>query len=303
MTSLTWGTRRPRSTRTRRSRYPAKTTTKWGSKKYRKPRTRPSRFLNPSTYRKTRALTNQLRNISETHLIPLTQFDQSPPYACTGNNYCFFKGFCTGTGLVPAQLTNFESLGGFAYPADVRGNHIFHRKLSVMFQVDMSASQATTSITEFRVIQFRQKRTASVGLMDPEEQLFLETDGSYMGWNTAPPVPPTVGGATGPKLMVAKTNKQKFVILKDFKFTLTSPQILGTGAQTAQSFNSRYPSMKRFSMNVPVFDKFTLDTNNHPADYDFTTCCVILARPLANTNLANDFTVSTMNGVSTFTDF
>lgn len=272
------------------------TTTK---KTYTKKSVRPRRY----TYKKTRAISNLLRNISETHLIPLKQYNGENPVACAGNNICYFKGFCTGIGVVPLQLTHFHSLDGFNYPTDIRGNHVFHRKMSLMFQVDMSPAQATTSITEFRVIMFKQRRTASVSLMDPENELFLETDGSYMGWSTAQPTPPEVGGPTGPKLMVAKTNKQKYIIYKDFRFTLTSPQVLGTGTQTSQSFNSKYPSMKRFSMNIPVYKKMTLDVNNHPADYDFTTCCVILARPLANTNLANDWSVSTMNGVSTFTDF
>lgn len=266
----------------------------------------PPRFLPKTQYKNSRALTNSLRNISETQIIPLEQFNQSAPHAITGNSYCYMKGFCTGIGTVPSQLTNFESLGGFNYPTTgqsaIRGNSVYHRKLSTLFQVDMSPAQSTTSITEFRVIQFVQKRQASINLMDPEVDLFLETDGSYMGWNTPQPTPPLVGGPTGPKLMVAKTNKQKYIILKDFKFTLTSPMIQG-GTQTSQSYNGRYPSMKRFALNLPVYKKMTLDVNNHPADYNFTTCCVILARPLANTNLANDWSVSTMNGVSTYTDF
>lgn len=288
---------RPRTMRTTR-RYAARKPI-YKKKSY---RSKPTRFYNSKrTYRKTRTLTNALRNISETHLIPLQEYDQTNPHAMVGNDHGYYKGFCTGVGVVPTNLTNFVSLDGFNYPSDVRGNHLYHRKLSCLFQIDMTPSQATTSITEFRVIQFNQKRNNSTGLMDPEQNLFLDTNGSYYSWNTPIPTAPAIG-ATGPKLMVAKTNKQKFNIIKDFRFTLSSPQVLGTGTQTSQQFNSKYPSMKRFSMNVPVYRKMTLDTSNFPANYDFTTCCVILARPLASVNLANDWTVSTMNGISTFTD-
>lgn len=263
---------------------------------------KPTRFYNSKqTYNATYKKTNALRPMSETHIVPLSEYDQEGAVAMAGNTDGYYKGFCTGVGVVPANLVGFSSLGGFNFPADVRGNHIYHRKVSCLFQIDMSPAQAITSITEFRVICFNQKRNNSVALMNPDENLFLAPDGSYFGWNTPIPALPAVG-ATGPKLMVAPTNRQKFNITKDIRFTLTSPQVLGTGAQTSQSFNSKYPSMKRFALHVPTYRKMTLDTSNFPADYDFTSCCVILSRTLAGENLSNDWTVSTMNGISTFTD-
>lgn len=263
---------------------------------------KPTRFFNSrSTYRRTRMLTNTLRNISETHINPLKEFDQVSTHAMVGNSNGYYKGFCTGIGVVPTNLTNFVSLDGFNYPTDIRGNSVYHRKISNLFQIDMSPNQATTSITEFRVLVFSQKRNNSISLMDPELDLFLANDGNYFSWNTPPPVAPEVG-ATGPKLMVAKCNLQRYNILKDIRFTLSSPQILGSGTSTQQAYSGKYPTMKRFKMDVPIYRKITLDTNNHPADYNFTTCCVILSRTLQGEALANDWTISTMNGISTFTD-
>lgn len=264
-------------------------------------RRKPTRFYNSrKTYLKTRQITNTLRNLTETHIIPLTEFDHEGTIAMTGNDNGYYFGVCTGIGVVPDNLNGFHSIGGFEYPEDVRGNTVYHRKCSSLFQIDMSPAQATTSITEFRVICFTQKMNNYVADMDPQEDLFLANDSNYFGWSTTPPTPPLVG-ASGVKLMLSKTNKQRYNITKDFRFTLSSPAIVG-GTQTAQSYNGKYPSTKRFRFDVPVYKKITLDVNNNPADYNYTHCMIILSRTLGGENLANDWTVSSSNAISTFTD-
>lgn len=267
----------------------------------------PGRFVSSKPqYRKTKALTNTLRNISETYTVPMSEYDQSAPSAVLGTSDVYMYGLTTGIGVVPAHLPRYHSLGGFTFPSTVQGNNVYVRKGQVMIQIDMSPAQATLSLCEFRVIMFKNKRQASPvsTTATPGTQLFLDTNTGYWGYDSTDTPPAGQVGVTGPKLMTALTNKQKFIIYRDQRFTLSPPHVQDSDLTTYnQQSSSKYPSMKRLKFDMPVYKKVTLDSNNHCVDLDYSFNVLILSRPLAGENLGNDFTVSTMRGLVTYTDF
>jgi hypothetical protein len=311
---MQWGTRKPRTTRTPSK--PSGKPSRWGTKKsryYSNRKKLPSRYYQSSKrqYYQTKAATNALRQISETHLVPLKEYNQEAAEAIAPNDNVYQIGFTTGvtheqTG-VPAYLSTFKPLGGFNFPSNVRGNNIYVRGSQVMLQIDMDVLTTSMSVCEFRVIMFKSKRANStMDRLNPNQNLFLNTEGGYWGWATGG-APTSYGvGTTGPKLMTALTNKQKFTIYRDQTFKLSPPQALydENSVPTFQHQSSGYyPSMKRLKFNFPVNKKVTLDTDNNPIDLNYAFNIIILARPLAGLMAANDFKVSTMNGVTTFTDF
>ena len=273
---------------------------------------KPGRYYASSKrqYNMTKAVTNALRQNTETHLVPYKEYNQVLPTATIGDPKTYQVGFTTGlthdVAGVPAYLQGFTPLGGFEFPADVRGNNIYVRNGQVMLQIDMDSVSTSLSVVEFRVIMFKSKRsTSTVDRLPPNQNLFLATDSSYWGWNTSGMTSYGVG-QTGSKMMTALTNKQKFTIYRDQKFMLSPPQALYDATQLptfAHQSTAKYPSMKRLKFDFPVYKKTTLDVNNHPVDLNHAFNIIILARPLAGNLSANDWRVSAMNGVTTFTDF
>ena len=257
-----------KTTPTRRSRVTRKI--------YKPAQSLPGRFYAGSkrTYNKTKALGNQMRNFAETSYIALTNKDSATPHQVQSTN-AYFKGFTLGP-TVPTGWTSYESLDGMTVAQGTGQNqrigasmYIKNTHLNMEIDMVLPDSGVDAHATEFRVIVFKVKPAArNLGVsLTPNTSLFLDTSGNQIGHEST--------GVTGTDLMLQPLDRRRWVIYRDQKFTL-SPQLKPT---TSGGWTStKYPVMKRFSINMPFYQKTKFDASGVPFELDMHYGVVIYAR-------------------------
>ena len=263
----------------------------------RKPSKKPARFaVSTGKYRRNKALSSKMSSMSETKLISLSQMRNVVPLAIQGgvNVKAYYSSYIL-TSLPPGWDPYMNNLGGIQTTQGLGGHnrigdYIYLKKTHMVFQIDMNETSNYTAPIEFRFIVAKARTgVLPVGYTyTPKTTLFLKEDGSPQGHGTS--------GIDGTDLMLQPLNKRDWVIYKDHKFTLTTPDTAGGG------MNYFYPSRKNIFLNLPHYAKTRINTStNLPEDLDTHYVVMIYASSIGKDRPADDWEVS-VRGTTSFTD-
>jgi len=230
----------------------------------------------------------------ETKYLALNPVNEAAPSAIQTGAKAYWKGFVIGSR--PGSWTPGPSdLGGIACAKGVDsnqrvGNYIYLKHSLLNLNIDMKLNSDVAPPIEFRVIVFRQRREAMpAGINpDPSTTLFLSEAGVGFGH--------LVGGVNGTDLMLQPLNKEKWIIVRDQKFTLQKPD------HGDHSFgNGGYKNMKNFRLNLGYNRKAHYETANVPSNVPYHYGVFIYARSLDKDHNASNWEVNT-RGTTTFND-
>jgi len=88
--------------------------------------------------------------------------------------------------------------------------------------------------------------------------------------------------------MVQPLNKRHWTIHRDVKFRMSNP-LLTSATSTYSGF---YPVMKRFSLDLPYYQKCHFDDSNQPTNIDFHYLVIFYARSLDRESRADNYEVN-----------
>ncbi len=269
----------------------------------RKPRFARFNASRPRYYR-NRRYARKISKFSESKLFPLTKIEEAAPFPIQVGALAYYWAGClnvqpTGWGVDPAAAvpgTLLTNLSGIQLQRGVTaqervGDYVYYKKTHVVMQVDMNATSSLQEPIEFRFIIAKSRGLANPAMTGyiPNTSLFLNEIGSAIGHLTS--------GVTGTDLMLQPLNKRDWVIFRDQKFTLTSPQIVNGGG-----FNGKYASRKNLVINLKHFAKAKIsNTNNQPKNLDTTYVMYLYASAIGKDRSAAVFEVS-LRGVTSYVD-
>jgi len=258
----------------------------------------PTRFrYSKRRYRKNVGIVNQTAKFSERKLSPWINLNEAAPSAIQTGAQAYYYAF-TGGSVSPPAWTGFNALAGFAYKEGTASNervgkYMFLDHTTLNMSVHMNQSSQNQPPTQFRVIVFKARRamTPAGFTNDPGKTMFLNPAGGEIGH--------LVNNVNGNDLMLLPTNKRKFIIVQDRKFTLQAPMAQSTG-ETA-SFQGKYPTYKqmRIMLNHKAKTAFQ-NTSNEPQDYDFYYGVLIYASNVARDIRADQWEVNLRGTTSAF---
>ncbi len=255
-------------------------------------------------YYHNRRYARKISKFSESKLLPLTKVEEAAPFPIAVGALAYYWAGClnvqpTGWGVDPAAAvpgTLLTNLSGIQLQRGVTaqeriGDYVYYKKTHCVMQVDMNATSSLQEPIEFRFIIAKSRGLANPAMTGyiPGTSLFLNEIGSAIGHQT--------GGVTGTDLMLQPLNKRDWVIFRDQKFTLTSPQIVNGGG-----FNSKYPSRKNLVINLKHYAKAKIsNVNNQPKNLDTTYVMYLYASAIGKDRTASVFEVS-LRGVTSYVD-
>lgn len=231
----------------------------------------------------------------ETKYLPVTPQNDVAPAAIQTGAKAFFKGFVMGTVPSSWSSTGINNLGGIVCAKGTDnnervGNYVYLNHTLINLNVDTKINATDAPPLEFRVIVFRQRRQAMpAGLNpDPADSLFKSEAGSSVGHLTS--------GINGTDLMLQPLNKEKWIIVRDQKFTLQKPA-KGTEAMG----NGPYKNFKNFRFNLGYKKKAHYESANLPTNVPFHYGIFIYARSVDKTINANNWEVN-LRGTTCYND-
>lgn len=257
----------------------------------------PARYM-PSSKSISRKVKSTIFNLAEKKFSPLTDYNESVGAAIqTGAQATCW---CCVLGDKPSAWdSSFKPLGGIEIGLGNNkekriGDYVQLQKTHLSLNLDMKMNNTQAPPLEFRVIHFRQRRSAMpAGINpDPATSLFLTTSGGEFGHATS--------GINGTDLMFQPLNKKEWIIYKDQKFLLTKPSHVDSdgGGQLPNA----YPCMKNFLFNFPFYKKAKYTGGNIPENVAYHHAVVIYARTLDKDQNSTVWEVNT-RGTTTFCDF
>lgn len=261
----------------------------------RRPSKKPARFaFSRARYNKNRQLSNMMSKMSETKLIQCTAYEEVAPKAIQTGAIAYYTSFIM-TNKPPGWDANFNLLGGISTSQGLTGNsrvgdYIYLKKTHLVFQIDMNESSSYTAPIEFRMIVAKARTgVLPVGYTyTPSTTLFLNNQGYPIGHATS--------GVTGTDLMLQPINKRDWVVYRDQKFTLSTPDTAGGG------MNYFYKSRKNVFLNLPYYAKTRINSSTSlPEDLDTHYIIMFYASSIGKDRVASDFEVS-VRGTTSFTD-
>ncbi|WP_445775513.1 hypothetical protein [Shewanella sp.] len=205
----------------------------------------------------TRAVTNYLKNVSETKVKALTDFNEATPGPIQVGSVAYVKNFTMGG--PPSQWTNFSALQGVPAPGpgsdEFNGKSFYWKHSTLMMRITTNAVVDPIPL-RFRVVVYQPRRVASQAgfTTNPSTGLFQDTDGNVVGASTS--------GIGGTDLLLLNINKRNFDVKHDFKFTLQPP-----GTQSAAGVDPKpqiqgvYPCDRIMKFYLPMNRKLFKDDN------------------------------------------
>lgn len=233
-------------------------------------------------------------NFAETKFLPLAPANEATPAAIQVGAKAYFKGFVIGTR--PSSWSSGPSdLGGISITKGVDanqriGNYVYLKHTLVNLNIDMKLNTDVAPPQEFRVIVFRQRREAMPAGVnpDPAGTLFLTEAGGSTGH--------VVGGINGTDLMLQPLNKEKWIIVRDQKFTLQKPN------HGQDSFgNGGYKNSKNFRISLGYRKKAHYESANLPTNVPYHYGIFIYARSLDKDHNASNWEVN-LRGSTLYND-
>jgi hypothetical protein len=187
---------------------------------YRKKSSNPPRYSYnlKKKINQSRAVTNMLKNVSETKVKALTDFNEAAPAPIQVGAVAYVKNFTMGG--PPSQWTNFSALQGVPAPGsdpdEFNGKSFYWKHTSLMMRITTNATPNPVPL-RFRVVVYKPRRIASQAgfTTNPSAGLFQDTDGNVVGASTS--------GIGGTDLMLLNINKRNFDVKYDYQFTLQPP--------------------------------------------------------------------------------
>jgi len=250
----------------------------------------PARFgFSKNRYYKNRSIAATLDRFSETKYQGITPINQKAPKAIQTGAVAFMSKYVVGGS--PTSWTDLEDLGGMTFTQGLAtgnriGDYIYLKKTHLNIQLDMKAVDDSSNVpTEFRMIVCKQRRAANPAgtTRTPQATLFLDQEANDIGDATA--------GINGTDLMVQPLNKRHWQIHKDIKFRMSNPLVTPTPT-TSSSYSGFYPIMKRFSLDLPYYQKVHFDDSNQPTNIDFHYLVFFYARSLDRESRADNFEIN-----------
>lgn len=231
----------------------------------------------------------------ETKYLPLNAQNDVAPNAIQTGAKAFFKGFVVGTIPSSWSSTGVNNLGGIFCEKGVEsyervGNYIYLNHTLVNLNIDTKINATDAPPMEFRVIVFRQRRQAMpAGINpDPAQSLFKNESGTDAGHLTS--------GINGTDLMLQPLNKEKWIVVRDQKFTLQKP------AKASEPMgNGPYGNMKNFRLNLGYRRKAHYETANLPTNVPYHYGIFIYARSIDKTINANNWECN-LRGTTCYND-
>lgn len=231
----------------------------------------------------------------ETKYLPITAYNEHTPNAIQTGAKAFFTGFVVGTVPSSWSSTGVSNLGGIvcAKGTDANqrvGNYIYLNHTLLNLNIDTKLNATDAPPMEFRVIVFRQRRQAMpAGLNpDPANTLFKNEAGESQGHLTS--------GINGTDLMLQPLNKEKWIIVRDQKFTLQKPSKAGEAMG-----NAPYKNFKNFRLNLGYKKKAHYESANLPTNVPFHYGVFIYARSVDKGVNANNWEVN-LRGTTCYND-
>lgn len=261
---------------------------------------------NPSITRNivNRMIYNQMSKFSESKILPLTKYDESPPGAIQLGALAYFKGFVLGNAAPPAWSSTFNPLSGVATvqgdtSQDRIGNSIYLNRTHLTMEIDMSGGIESNVPHEFRVVMFKARRATDPASIskNPATSLFLSQIGGPEGHETS--------GINGTDLMCQPLNKRDWVIFKDQRFLLSPPSTFPEQPDSATGYTGKYPVFKRIIFNMPHKIKCryapTGGSFSEPTNYDYRYGILVYARAIGKDASASKWEVN-IRGATSFMD-
>jgi len=288
--TLTWGSKKKRSVR--------RTVPKWGAKKKRSvySKSLPTRFNYSKTrYNKNRSIASMLNKFSETKYQGIAEQNQVAPVPIQTGAVAYMSKYVVGG--APGGWTDLTNLEGMTFVQGLStgnriGDYIYLKKTHLNIQLDMKASDDSSNVpTEFRMIVCKQRRAANPAgtTRTPQQTLFLDQEALDVGDGTA--------GINGTDLMVQPLNKRHWQIFRDYKFRMSNPLV----TSQASAYSGYYPIMKRFSLDLPYYQKVHFDDSNQPTNLDYHYLVIFYARSLDRQSRADNFEIN-MRGNTQYND-
>lgn len=256
-----------------------------------------ARFNNSrKRYVSNRRIAKKTSQYSETKLIKVKPLNEVAPQPIQVGAICNYWGAVIGnlpTGWDPAiiALDGISTVPGVAGNERV-GNYVYFKKTHISMQVDMNAhSTRAAPPIQFRMVVCKARRANTpAGLVDlPQNSLFIDEMGASQGYATS--------GVNGMDMMNQPLNKRDWVIAKDRKFTLSSPD------EVSQSgYNGKYPSRKDIKLDLKYFAKTRIQPiTDQIEDLDTHYLIFLFASAIGKDLTANNWEVS-LRGTTSFTD-
>lgn len=238
-------------------------------------------------YNANKSIANQLSLFSETKYKIMNGINEQLPVPIQSGALAHMAKFVVGGG--PTGWTDLTDLGGMSFTqgsatSNRIGDYIYLKKSHLNIEIDTKiSSDSNNHPTEFRMIVAKARRNASPAGTNrtPQSTLFLDEIANDFGDGT--------GGKNGTDLMVQPLNKRHWMILKDYKFKMSNPL---DPTATTNSYTGMYPTMKRFSVNLPHYIKAHFDDSNQPTNYDFHYLVIIYARSQDKDTKADNWEVN-----------
>lgn len=269
-------------------------------------------------YGLNKAISNAMRNMSETKLIPCANINPGASNGTptqvigTGSNATAFRW----AGVLQSIPTGWEgadgtvgvnSLAGMTIPQGTSsgqhvGNYVYLRKTHLNFQVDGLMATTNKPVLQIRLIvaKARQGVQPAGTTSYPQNTLFLNQAGNEQGHAS------TGNQAMNTfEVMNNPLNKRDWVILKDRRFYLSQPvNIPALDGSTGVGYNQKYPVRHNFRLDLPHFVKAKIGGNGSPVDYDARYIVYMYATAVGattNTYLPDNWRVA-MRGTTSYTD-
>jgi hypothetical protein len=238
----------------------------------------------------------------EQKYIPIGRLDEHAPTAIQ-TGAIVYQTCCTLGHVIPLNWSGSYvllygtqvSVGDGINSRD--GNQVYLQNTPLRYTLDMSSFGNVVHNKppiQFRVVAFKSKLSyLSGGTHDPGKTLFLNETDTAFGTQTP--------GVKGSDLMLFKTNRRNFRILKDFKFTLSHPAAFPVNLDPASAtvpgtsntiglnagFTSKYPTSKNFNITLPHNRKVHYNTDNEPDNYNPAWSVAFIARSQGHDAYAN----------------
>jgi len=254
-------------------------------------------------YSLNRAVGRIMNGLAENKCLSTTAVNEKVAIPIQTLAKAYYNGFVLG-GLPTGWDTSLTDLAGTTIPAGSgqnqrNGDSVYLRKTRLTFEIDAQPVAADQSPVpkEYRMIVVKTNRKATPAGITPQPQqsLFLTTDGQEFGYQTS--------GFTGADAMIQPINKKYWSVYKDTRFRLTNPALYNeVGSSASWNWtNQKYGSTKRVSMDLPHYGKASFGASNKPENLDCHYAVFIFARAIGQDYAADDWEVN-VRGTTSYKD-
>lgn len=248
-------------------------------------------------YRKNRLIAKKLSQFGETKLQAGVSFDEQAPFASANVNAPNFRylGFCMGarpTAWDPQIQQVYGTNIGQGVGRNHRvGDYVYLRKARVSMNIDMNmVDAAVRPPIQFRVLQLKSRRavTPAGTVRDPGNDIFLGPAGEIYGYATL------ATSKNSYDYYNAMINKADWVVARDFKFTLSSPN----DVPNSVGYSGKYPCSKNVVFNCGYWKKTRYNSSNAPTDIDPSWLMLVLAKPIGKDHPPDNWEVNLRSTIS-----